>query len=254
VRGLGPVLLLLSLCSVLPARAETRTEIRLLASYQSGEFATPANVGISSLTAVFAVISERHELTLSMPYLSISSDEPVTFAGDQVIERAGGGERTESGPGDFRVEEEYFVTVGGGARPWVSALFQLKLPVADESKGLGSGETDAGGGVGLTQPLGDRWHLLGRARYIVRGDPPGDDYRNTLHLSLGLQRRLSDDGSASLLYERRQSVLRDRSDLTELYLGYDRGLARRVNLRAGIAVGLSDTAADYGFTMGFSVH
>ena len=251
MRSSGLIVMLLSFALVSAAHAETRTEVRLLASYRNGEFATPEEVSISSLSAV---ISERHEFTVTVPYLSITSDRPVTFVGDQVIERTGGGERTESGPGDVLVEEEYFLITGLGRRPWVSALFQLKLPAADESEGLGSGETDAGAGAGITQPLGDRLHLVGQARYVVRGDPPDIDYRDTLRLTLGLQRRLADNGSASLLYERRQSVLRDRPDLAELYLGYDRGLARRVNLRAGVAIGLSDTAADYGVTIGFSVH
>ena len=60
--------------------------------------------------------------------------------------------------------------------------------------------------------------------------------------------------SASLSYERRDSVLPDRPGISKVALVYDQGLARRVNLRAALSVGLSDSAEDYGLGVGFSVH
>ncbi len=237
-----------------PARAELRSEVRVLTSYRSGDFGLAGGTRILSVPAMFAVISDRQEFRLTVPYLSVTSADPVTIVGDQVIARTGGRSGTESGPGDLVAEEEHYLLAGGGARPWLSILLAVKLPTADEAKGLGTGRPDAGAGMGLIQPLGTRWHLLGEAQYFVMGDPRDLDLRNTLWLSLGLQRRVSGGASASLSYERRDSVLRDHPDIAKIGLVYDQGLARRVNLRAALFVGLSDSAEDYGLGVGFSVH
>jgi hypothetical protein len=237
-----------------PVRAEVRSEVRVLASYRSGDFGLPGRTRILAVPATFAVISDRQEFRLNVSYLSVTSEDRVTIVGDQVIERTDGPSGTESGPGDVVAEEEYYLLAGSGARPWLSLLLAVKLPTADEEKGLGTGRTDAGAGMGLIQPLGSRWHLLGEAQYFVMGDPKDLDLRNTLWLSFGLQRRVAGGGSASLSYERRESVLRDHPDIAKIGLAYDQGLARRVNLRAAIFLGLSDSAEGYGLGVGFSVH
>ena len=244
----------LVLATAPPARAEMRSEYRVLASYRSGDFGLAARTRILALPATFAVISDRQEFRVSVPYLYVTSDDPVTIVGDQVIKRSGGRGGTESGPGDVVAEEEHYLLAGGGARPWLSILLAVKLPTANEEEGLGTGRPDAGAGLGLIQPLGTRWHLLGEAQYFVLGDPRDLALRNTLRLSLGLQRRVAGGGSASLTCERRDSVLPDHPGISKVALVYDQALARRVNLRAAVSVGLSDSAEDYGLGVGFSVH
>jgi len=236
------------------ARAETRLDLRFPFSYFSGDFGTGIDTHIISLPSILVVNHEKHEFHLTVPYVSVTSSGPVTFLGDQVIARGTGGGATESGPGDVVLQDEYFFVEGGRARPWISALFRVKLPTADESRGLGTGEPDAGAGLGFIQPLGKWWHLLGQTQYVVRGDPPGEDLRNTLWLSIGLQRRLSGSTSANLTYERRQSVLPGRPDLADLSLGCDHSFARKLSLRAAAYLGLSETAEDYGISAGISLH
>jgi len=244
----------LVLATAPPVRAEMRSEYRVLATYRSGDFGLSAGTRILALPVTFTVISDRQEFRVSVPYLYVTSDDPVTLVGNQVIKRNGVRGGTESGPGDVVAEEEHYLLAGGGARPWLSILLAVKLPTADEEKGLGTGRPDAGAGLGLIQPLGSRWHLLGDAQYSVLGDPRNIDLRNTLWLSVGLQRRVARGASASLSYERRDSVLPNHPALSKIALVYDQGLARRVNLRAAVSIGLSDTTEDYGLGVGFSVH
>jgi len=253
---LGTVLAAVPLALLLssPARAETRSDLRFLVSYFSGDFGTGIDTHIIYVPAILVVTHDKHEFRLTVPYLSITTTEPVTFVGDQVIGRGQGGRTTASGPGDVVLQDEYFFVEGGRARPWLSALFRVKLPTADESRGLGTGEPDAGAGLGIIQPVGKWWSLLGQSQYVVRGDPPGNDLRNTLWLSIGIQRRLSGSTSANLFYERRQSVLPGRPDLSDLSLGCDHGFARKLTLRAAAYLGLSETAEDYGVSAGFSLH
>jgi outer membrane putative beta-barrel porin/alpha-amylase len=237
-----------------PAGAETRSDLRFLISYFSGDFGTGIQTHIIYVPWILVVTHEKHEFRLTVPYLSVTTSEPVTFVGDQVIGRGPGGSMTESGPGDVVLQDEYFFVEGGRARPWVSVLLRAKLPTADESRGLGTGEPDGGAGFGLIQPLGKWWDLLAQTQYVVRGDPPGSDFRNTLWLSIGIQRRLSGSTSANLFYERRQSVLPGLPDLEDLSLGCDHSFARKLSLRAAAYLGLSETAEDYGISAGISLH
>jgi hypothetical protein len=236
------------------ARAETRSDLRFPISYFSGDYGTGIETNILSVSSILVVTHRKHEFRLTIPYLSITSAQPVTFLGDQVIVRGPGGHATESGPGDVRLQDEYFFVEGGRSRPWLSALLTVKIPTADDSRGLGSGEPDGGAGLGLIQPLGKWWELLGQTQYVVRGDPPGGDLRDTLWLSIGFQRRFSSSTSAALLYERRQSVLPGRPDLEDLSLGCDHSFARKLSLRAGAYLGLSETSEDYGVSAGISLH
>jgi hypothetical protein len=234
------------------AEAGTRTDLRVLPAYFSGDFGTGIDTSITYVPMIAVVSSGRQEFRLTVPYLSINTSEPVVYINGEVIGPAPGGSTSESGLGDVIAQEEVFFLEGTARRPWVSGIFRLKLPTADESKGLGSGETDYGGGVGIIQPLGHAWNLIGAWQYIVRGDPPGTDFRDTSWLSAGAQWRQSERSSWNAFYERRQSVIEGNSDLADVSLGYDRALPRGVTFRSTVFLGLSDTAEDFGISAGFS--
>jgi len=253
-RGAAALAAPLALFLACPARAaELQPEIRFVPAYFSGDFGTGISTEMSYVPIILILGSPRQEFRLTLPYLSVTTSQPVTFVGSEIIPRGSGGRTTESGLGDVVAQEEYFFVEGGKRRPWISGLFRIKAPTADETRGLGTGEWDYGPGASFIQPLGDRWSLLGEAMYVVRGDPRGADFRNTWWLSGGLQRKLWGASSANFYYERLQSVLPGRPDLVDLIVGFDHGFARRLTLRTSVFVGLSDTAEDYGLSAGISL-
>ena len=100
----------LALLAASPARGETRLDLRFLPSYFGGEFGTGIRIHILLVPSILVVNREKHEFRLTVPYVSITASRPVTYLGDQVIERGPGGSNTESGPGDGPVAAR-------GARP-----------------------------------------------------------------------------------------------------------------------------------------
>jgi hypothetical protein len=238
--------------SMHPARCETRTDVRFIPVYFSGDFGSDVQTDILYLPFIFTARTEASEFRITLPFLSIRTDEPVTFAGGEVIRRGAGNPATESGPGDLVVQGERFFVQGDERRPWISGIFRLKVPTADESRGLGTGEFDYGPGAAILQPAGRSLSLFGQALYVVRGDPAGADFRNTLWISAGAQRTISESSSFSLSFEDRQSVVRGRREIRDLSLGYDRRLSPAITLRSALFVGLSDTAEDWGFSAGLS--
>ncbi|HXH27472.1 MAG TPA: hypothetical protein VNL37_00395 [Candidatus Polarisedimenticolia bacterium] len=92
----------------------------------------------------------------------------------------------QSGLGDVTLREEtYLLRAGGGLRPWLALVLDLKLSTADESKGLGTGRRDWGAGLDYVQPLGKTWQILAGGGKRFMGDPKGLDFNDRRHLRAG---------------------------------------------------------------------
>jgi len=210
------------------------------------------DTSITYVPLIVVVSSRRQVFRLTVPYLSIHTNQPVVYLNGEVIPAPAGGSTSESGLGDVVAQDEVFILQGSARRPWISGILRVKFPTADETKGLGSGETDYGGGVGVIQPLGPGWNFIGAWQYVVRGDPPGIDFRNTSWVTAGVQWRRSERSSWNAFYEDRQSVIEGNDDLADVSLGYDRVLSPGITLRSTAYAGLSSTAERFGFSAGFS--
>lgn len=246
--------LLLAFFFSAPAHAQTRFDGQILPAYFTGDFDSGVDTEILYVPLIFRVSTARQDFRVTIPFLHVRTEEPVIFVGGDILPRGEGGVTTESGPGDVILKEEVFFVRGDGRkRPWISGIGRVKLPTADEEKGLGTGELDYGPGGALIQPVG-RWvNLLAEVQYVVRGDPPEQDLRNTLWTSAGIHWRLSDSTSLSLVYDDRQSVIEGRENLRDLSVGYDQRLSPSVTSRVTAYLGLSDTAEDYGVSLGLSM-
>jgi hypothetical protein len=234
------------------ASAATRIDLRVLPTFFNGDYGTGIETGITFVPIVLVVSSPRQEFRLTVPYLSIHTSEPVIYLNGEVIGPIPGGSTSQSGLGDIVAQEEVFFVQGTARRPWLSGILRVKFPTADETQGLGSGAYDYGAGLGFIQPLGHAWNVLGAFQYVVRGDPPGVDFRNTPWFTIGAQWRQSPRASWNVYYDRRRSVFEGNADLADLSAGYDRVLSRGVTFRSLVYAGLSTTSEDFGFGAGFS--
>jgi hypothetical protein len=243
--------------AITPARATV--DVRFLPAYFSGDYGSGIQTEITYLPFILVASGGRQEFRLTVPFISIRSDQPVTFTGGEIVPgnpggKGGSGAVTESGLGDVIAQDEYDLLQGGAWKPWVSALAWVKIPTADDRRGLGTGEFDYGPGAALTQPIGGGLSLMADARYIVHGTPAGSssDYRRTWWVSGGLHFRSSARTSVYAFYDDRQSVLQGVEDLRDLSVGFDRRLESGAVLRAAWYQGLSRTAEDYGLSFGVS--
>jgi len=141
--------------------------------------------------------SERFSLAVEIPYVHQSqTGETVLLGGAPAPTRPGSGNgkmggdepaeittttvdtsSSESGLGDITVDASLALLRDEGQSPRLLALLYAKLPTADEDKGLGTGEFDWGGGLGIGKRFGS-WSTYAEALYIEPGtsdhyDPEG---------------------------------------------------------------------------------
>lgn len=127
---------------------------------------------------------------------------------------------------------------------------QLKLPTADEDKGLGSGELDALlAGIG-TLPMED-WSATGFAELGVLGDPVGSGADLQLALAGAADHRLS--GGAGVFGELAGIFNDDQNqDAVFTTVGAAWSPVPGLVLDSGLVLGLSDDAPDFAFVVGLT--
>jgi len=222
----------------------------------SGEFGAPETTDILYAPLILKSWGERYEFSFVLPYLAVDGPSDIAVidgVGIPTSPGTAGPRQSRSGPGDIVLRGEGFLVAGDlRRRPWVSALGRIKIPTADESKGLGTGEVDVSAGVSYTQPWGARVStFLDLARKRV-GDPPGIDLQDTTAVTAGINVRFARRLSGYLMYDREDSVVRGLVDGESLIGGVS--LRPRPGWRVSAAVfkGLSETREDTGGMLGLA--
>jgi len=183
-----------------------------------------------------------------------SVDENTLLPGETgtLIEQEVKHRGSESGIGDTTIDLSYRLLEERGVIPEITLHGGLKIPTADEDKGLGTGKVDYLLGVDVSREVGI-WSLEAGVTYNILGEP--DEYEldnylsgygeigNALSGNLELTVQLSGAQAAS-----------DESD-GELALGmqlrYD--MEEIGEFSAGVQKGLADGSPDYSVVIGYSI-
>ncbi|HKI51567.1 MAG TPA: transporter [Geothermobacteraceae bacterium] len=180
--------------------------------FEAGDYGTSDTVEIWKVPLLVEwAPQERLMLALEIPYLYQSrTGATVLVGGTPTPVRRGtgsmagtggmsvvGSESSVSGLGDITLTASLTLLKDQEAMPRILAHLYAKLPTADEQEGLGTGEFDWGGGLGLGKRFGD-WSSYAEALYIEPGTselyaPDGYwewlaslSYRTTANLRPGL--------------------------------------------------------------------
>lgn len=164
--------------------------------YQQGPFLGEADAGLGEAYLLAEAGTEMGRIGLRIPYARIDRTGLVTMASDAPIILGAGGpgkppwqetdpESEASDLGDLLVRYDTYLVRSGGKRPALTFVLDYKYGMADEKKGLGTGESDWGGGIEYVQPLGKVFQLLVTGLYTFMGSPEGVKFEDRLHLSAG---------------------------------------------------------------------
>lgn len=217
------------------ASADGRSYLDISAGYMTGDFGTPTTSHLYSLAPTLGYVASRHDFSVTLPYLMLKSE-------------TGGANQTENGIGDIilRAGAVLFPESAGGFT--LIGSVAVKLPTADETSGLGTGETDYGAFSSAHQRLG-AFKLLLTTGYLIIDNSPGLDYQNIFSYGIGLSRRFAAT-SVYGAFESRQAVIAGLDNPQELSAGFFYALDPDYAIKGHLFFGLNNGGPDGGGNLG----
>lgn len=163
------------------------------------------------------------------------------------IGRESSGRVSERGVGDLLLSATYEMPALGHNLPFFDITVDLKLPTADERRGLGTGRPDVGIQLDAYQSLGEVT-LFGAIGYRYRHRSPAfEGLNDSLNLSLGLSRSFYERWQGGLIYDFRQAASSFSGETHELlpYLSWapDDNWTLMFYLIKGFTIDSADRAA-----------
>lgn len=235
------------LAAVLTASAQTAvTAPTSVTSLGSGFDYSRGDYGFVTDTEVFSVplnlVHERGPLTLSASFSWLTVKGPATVVGGSGAPRPT--TASESGLGDIYAGATYqFGSLGGVVD--VSGSARVKLPTADEDRGLGTGAADYYAELTFFRTFGSVTPFL-TAGYRVLGDADTYDLRDGAYASGGAHFRLSAATVVTALVSWRRPILAGGDDAQEGLVMVSHDFAERWRVTAYALKGFTDASPDFG--------
>lgn len=212
--------------------------------YSTGSYGATADTKTFYVPVTAKVSKDNLSASVTVPYISIEGPGAVIGGGDGAIQRAGSGAvTTESGLGDVVAGVTYTVDVTDSTS--VDLTGKVKLPTADDKKGLGTGETDYTLRGDLMQTFGDFYATAGAGHKFV-GSSATLDLRDIWMYTAGVGYNVNSDISVGTAYDFRQAA-GTGEDPSEVSLFASYKLTNSVAVQAYGATGFSDGSPEQNF-------
>ncbi|MDD5209157.1 MAG: transporter [Elusimicrobiales bacterium] len=196
------------------------------------------------------------DLSVTVPYLRQSSSGQVAWVGGKPVRvtkgRVSVATSSNSGLGDIILHGTFGLKRDGPGSFDLGLAGKLKLPTADEKKGLGTGKMDVGTGLEFAKEFSPGWTLLADGYYTIIGEPAGVNFNNQVSLDLGIYRLLSERVSLTVSYETQNSIVSGNPGPRSISGTLAYNVPDGVQLFGGAALGLSDGSPEIGVSGGFS--
>ncbi len=213
--------------------------------YSTGDYGQAEETEILVVPVSAKATAGNFAFTVTVPYLRIDGPGGVVVGpgGEPLpgVPSAGG---VRQGIGDLTLGATYTVpseTLGGLELEFGG---RVKLPTADQSEQLSTGETDFTASADVSYPIGNVVPFVSLG-YRFLGDPEGVDLQDGPTASIGASILL---GQSVLIvsydYARASSALAE--DAHEIFAGLSAPLSSRFNLTGYGIVGLSEGSPDFG--------
>lgn len=161
---------------------------------------------------------------------------------------------TQASFGDPNISGTFRIFTSETRRTSLQGNINVKFPLADPSKGFGTGAWDFGAGFSFAQRLGLNYIWLANAMYWQLGDMDELEFQNPLSFSTGLGRVFAGSKwmmSANLYGYTR--ILDEADPPLSTGLSSSFSITEKVQLSANVVVGLSESVSDISTGLGWSV-
>lgn len=225
---------------VLPANGaawaqDGRSYLEISGGYKTGDFGTPTKSNLYYLSPALGYVTPQYDISVTMPYLSLTSE-------------TGGTTASESGVGDIILRGGMVFLPETGSGLSLDGSLAIKFPTADETKGLGTGETDYGAFLALHQRL-EQFKLSLMGGYIKVGDPPQINYNDISLYGVGIS-RVFGRTNLSASFEGRRAMIPGAKNPQEINIGFFHVLNADWAIKGGAFAGLNKGGPDFGLNFG----
>lgn len=227
-------------------------------NFYTGDYGTDTDTDIFTVPITFGYsASELWDFYLTIPYIYQSTTSTVTVAGKPVRVKAnmtnGKSAITElfidttsqSGLGDISIGGSFTLHKETSDAPELYALALIKIPTADEEKGLGTGEYDYSLGLGLKRRI-TKWTFSGNAQYNIVGSPGGIDLDNFFSVTAGIGHQRTASFKESVYIYAAESASAESDNPLEISLNGEYIIDGNNAVSVYVMKGLSDGSPDYG--------
>lgn len=262
-----------------PASPEQNWQIGFSPSYSSGNYGTDATSSFLYVPLSVRRFFRDGDVAIVIPFVSMTTTGAVTLVGGQPTQTlpdscfsnsgqgkpedrpecqglAPGGVQgqkvTNSGLGDIILRGRYYLVEEKDWVPLVAITGRLKLPTADASRGLGTGEMDEGVGTEISKRLGANWLTFFDGGFNIIGRPEGRNLRNQWWYDVGGGYYFTKDLLGSVYFEEYRSLVSGNQNIRDVFLGMNYRASSEWRFSGGVAVGLSNGAPDYVLSVGTS--
>lgn len=188
--------------------------------YSSGDYGSTIDTEIWYVPFTVKYDAFPWTMKVTVPWLQITGPGGVVGGGDSVVvlNNAAVTETTESGLGDVVVSATYSLDPVYDGWPLLDFTAKVKLPTADEDKGLGTGKTDYTLQLDAAKTYG-RLTPLATLGYKIKGDPAGVKLDNVVFASVGAAYKINDTVSAGATLDFQEASTDTSDDAVEIF-GY----------------------------------
>ena len=216
------------------------------AYFAEGQFNGHSDTAIRYLPIGYQWRGERWGFQLSAAGLSVTGVGNVLVnIGEATRAVAGSEVTTETGFGDTLAGVSYALAPLAAWAPFVDLRLDIKLPTAEESRGLGTGELDLILQVDFSRPYGGMTWFASIGRNFRGRSELFPGLKDNNFAQLGFARQFSERASAGIFYDYREAPAVFARETHEIHPYASLRLAPRWSLTALLGRGFTGGSADY---------
>ena len=259
--------------------AERNWQIGFTPSYSSGNYGTNTTSSFFYAPVSIRRFFKDGDVALVIPFVTTMTNGTATLVGGQPTQTlpascddnsgsGNAGDRpecqglttggtqgqkvTNSGLGDIILRGRYYIVEEKDWTPLIAITGRLKLPTADEKRGLGTGKMDEGVGAEVSKRLGDSWLVFLDGGFNIIGRPEDRNLRNQWWYDIGGGYYFTKDLLGSVYFEEYRSLVSGAQNIRDVFFGMSYRASSEWRFNGGFAVGLSNGAPDHVFSVGTS--
>lgn len=152
--------------------------------------------------------------------------------------------KSVSGLGDTNISAGYVIIVETDRFPQIKPSLFLKIPTADKNKGLGTGEFDAGPGLGISKWIGD-WNISAEGKYVFCGSSELYSVKDYMNYIISAGYGFSDNFFCGISGNGATALTDEGTDPFEARLKINLKFNNGTGIESYVAKGLTDGSPDY---------